>query len=156
MEGNIEEDRTKALVRLLNNSSRRGEILDDLGQRFGMTERFQVIKEKSFMRPRDGERAEFTPQRIETAEETGQNLEEFVVKPLYTQAELQAFREKNEVDGAFQVTEQTVQSVEDLEKLLFVWQEATEVATSALDIEIGEEFKTEDGMQYSGFSIRRK
>lgn len=156
VEGNIEEDRTKALVRLLNNSSRRGEILDDLGQRFGMTERFQVIKEKSFMRPRDGERAEFTPQRIETAEETGQNLEEFVVKPLYTQAELQAFREKNEVDGAFQVTEQTVHSVEDLEKLLFVWQEATEVATSALDIEIGEEFKTEDGMQYSGFSIRRK
>ena len=156
VEGNIEEDRTKVLVRLLNNSSRRGEILDDLGQRFGMTERFQVIKEKSFMRPRDGERAEFTPQRIETAEETGQNLEEFVVKPLYTQAELQAFREKNEVDGAFQVTEQTVQSVEDLEKLLFVWQEATEVATSALDIEIGEEFKTEDGMQYSGFSIRRK
>lgn len=156
VEGNIEEDRTKALVRLLNNSSRRGEILDDLGQRFGMTERFQVIKEKSFMRPRDGERAEFTPQRIETAEKTGQNLEEFVVKPLYTQAELQAFREKNEVDGAFQVTEQTVQSVEDLEKLLFVWQEATEVATSALDIEIGEEFKTEDGMQYSGFSIRRK
>lgn len=156
VEGNIEEDRTKALVRLLNNSSRRGEILDDLGQRFGMTERFQVIKEKSFMRPRDGERAEFTPQRIETDEETGQNLEEFVVKPLYTHAELQAFREQNEVDGAFQVTEQTVQSVEDLEKLLFVWQEATEVATSALDIEIGEEFKTEDGMQYSGFSIRRK
>lgn len=156
VEGNIEEDRTKALVRLLNNSSRRGEILDDLGQRFGMTERFQVIKEKSFMRPRDGERTEFTPQRIETAEETGQNLEEFVVKPLYAQAELRAFREKNEVDGAFQVTEQTVQSVEDLEKLLFVWQEATEVATSALDIEIGEEFKTEDGMQYSGFSIRRK
>ena len=156
VEGNIEEDRTKALVRLLNNSSRRGEILDDLGQRFGMTERFQVIKEKSFMRPRNGERTEFTPQRIETAEETGQNLEEFVVKPLYAQAELRAFREKNEVDGAFQVTEQTVQSVEDLEKLLFVWQEATEVATSALDIEIGEEFKTEDGMQYSGFSIRRK
>ena len=156
VEGNIEEDRTKALVRLLNNSSRRGEILDNLGQRFGMTERFQVIKEKSFMRPRDGERAEFAPQRIETAEDTGQNLEEFVVKPLYTHAELQAFREQNEVDGAFQVTEQTVQSVEDLEKLLFVWQEATEVATSALDIEIGEEFKTEDGMQYSGFSIRRK
>lgn len=156
VEGNIEEDRTKALVRLLNNSSRRGEILDNLGQRFGMTERFQVIKEKSFMRPRDGERAEFAPQRIETAEDTGQNLEEFVVKPLYTHAELQAFREQNEVDGAFQVTEQTVQNVEDLEKLLFVWQEATEVATSALDIEIGEEFKTEDGMQYSGFSIRRK
>lgn len=156
VEGNIEEDRTKALVRLLNNSSRRGEILDDLGQRFGMTERFQVIKEKSFMRPRDGERAEFTPQRIETDEETGQNLEEFVVKPLYTHAELQAFREQNEVDGAFQVTEQTVQGMEDLEKLLFVWQEATEVAANALDIEIGEEFKTEDGMQYSGFSIRRK
>lgn len=156
VEGNIEEDRTKALVRLLNNSSRGGEILDDLGQRFGMTERFQVIKEKSFLRPRDGERTEFAPQMIENISEKGENLEEFVVKPLYTQAELQAFREQNETDGAFQVTERTVQSVEDLEKLLFVWQEATEVAANALDIEIGEEFKTEDGMQYSGFSIRRK
>lgn len=156
VEGNIEEDRTKALVRLLNNSSRKEEILDDLGQRFGMTERFQVIKEKSFLRLRNGEKAEFTPQMIESAEEKGQNLEEFVVKPLYTEAELRAFREQNEVDGAFQVTEQTVQGVEDLEKLLFVWQEATEVAANALDIEIGEEFKTEDGMQYSGFSIRRK
>lgn len=156
VEGNIEEDRTKALVRLLNNSSRKEEILDDLGQRFGMTERFQVIKEKSFPRPRNGEKAEFTPQMIESAEEKGQNLEEFVVKPLYTEAELRAFREQNEVDGAFQVTEQTVQGVEDLEKLLFVWQEATEVTANALDIEIGEEFKTEDGMQYSGFSIRRK
>ena len=156
VEGNIEEDRTKALVRLLNNSSRKEEIMNDLGQRFGMTERFQVIKEKSFLRPRNGEKAEFTPQMIESAEEKGQNLEEFVVKPLYTEAELRAFREQNEVDGAFQVTEQTVQGVEDLEKLLFVWQEATEVAANALDIEIGEEFKTEDGMQYSGFSIRRK
>lgn len=156
VEGNIEEDRTKALVRLLNNSSRKEEILNDLGQRFGMTERFQVIKEKSFLRLRNGEKAEFTPQMIESAEEKGQNLEEFVVKPLYTEAELRAFREQNEVDGAFQVTEQTVQGVEDLEKLLFVWQEATEVAANALDIEIGEEFKTEDGMQYSGFSIRRK
>lgn len=156
VEGNVEEDRTKALVRLLNRSEKRDEILEKLGKGFGLTERFQVIKEKSFARPKDGERTAFAPQKVVTETEGTEQLEDFVVGPLYTQAELKEFRKENEVDGIFQVTDKTVQNMEDLEKLLFVWQDATEMASGSWDVEIGEEFQTKDGMKYSGFSIRRK
>ena len=54
------------------------------------------------------------------------------------------------------MTGDTVRTVEDLEKLLFVWQEATEIAEETEEIVLGEEFTTEDGLQYSGFTIRRK
>ena len=49
-----------------------------------------------------------------------QHMTDFVPKPLYTRNELQSFRRKNTVDGIFVATEETVQSVEDLEKLLFL------------------------------------
>ena len=155
VEGNVEEDRTKALIRLLNRSDQKEEILNELGQRFGLTERLQTVKEKSFAWPRDGRKKEFIPQKIEESDDV-QSLEAFVVKPLYTKAELREFRNKNEVDGVFQVTEDTVHNIEDMEKLLFIWQDATEVAANELEIKIGKEFKTADGMQYSEFSIRRK
>ena len=51
-------------------------------------------------------------------------MDDFVPRPLYTGYELEEFREKNSLGGAFCVSEETVSSVEDLEKLLFVWQEA--------------------------------
>ena len=54
------------------------------------------------------------------------------------------------------MTKDTVHTVEDLEKLLFVWKEDTEIAKETEEIVIGEEFTTEEGLQYSGFTIRRK
>lgn len=156
VEGDVEEDRTKALVRLLNHSSRKDEILEELGRRSGMTQRFQMIQEKSFSRPRDGEKVTFDPQKVTEVVDKTSDLEGFVVKPLYTKAELQEFRKKHEVNGTFRVDHDTVHSMEDLEKLLFIWQDATELAEKAENVEIGEEYQTEDGMRYTGFSIRRK
>ena len=43
-----------------------------------------------------------------------------------------------------------------MEKLLFVWQEATEMAGSGVEVETGEEFTTPEGFRYSGFLVRRK
>lgn len=156
VEGNVEEDRTKALVRLLNNSGQKEEILDELGRKYGLTERLQAVKEKSLARPKDAKKTEFVPQKVIHSQEEITDMENYVVKPLYTQTELKEFRKKNEVDGVFRVTSDTVQSMEDLEKLLFVWQNITEVAENKLEIEIGENIKTADGMKYSQFSIRRK
>ena len=96
------------------------------------------------------------PQELVKTGQSEEQLDEFVVKPLYTKAQIREFRRQNEVDGAFQVTKDTVHTVEDLEKLLFVWQEATEIAQETEEIVIGEEFTTEEGLQYSGFTIRRK
>lgn len=155
-EGDVEEDHTKALIRLLATSERKEEILESLGKKMGMTERFSVIKERSFARPRDGRKPVFEPQELAKSEQTEAHLDEFVVKPLYTKAQIRAFRREHEKNGVFQVGQDTVHSVEDLEKLLFVWQEATEIAEETEEIVIGEEFTTEDGLQYSGFTIRRK
>lgn len=155
-EGDVEEDHTKALIRLLATSERKEEILESLGKKMGMTERFSVIKERSFARPRDGRKPVFEPQELAKSEQTEANLDEFVVKPIYTKAQIRAFRREHEADGVFRVTGDTVRTVEDLEKLLFVWQEATEIAEETEEIVLGEEFTTEDGLQYSGFTIRRK
>ena len=154
VEGNMEEDRSKAFVKLLHNSSQKEEILDKLAEGYGLTKRFHTIKEKSFSKPKEMAQPEFKPQSIVRNEETYTGLQDFVVKPLYTRTELQKFKEQNETDGMFTVTKNTVKTVEDLEKLLFVWQEATEMSDSAKDIVIEKEFETEDGMKFSGFSIR--
>ena len=157
VEGGIEEDRTKVLVKLLNNSKKKDEIIDALADKLGLTDRYEVVKENSFARPRESKKRDFAPQMIaKQTEHTSTDLNDFVVKPLYSKKELKDFREKNEVDGIFKVTQETVSSIEELEKLLFVWQEATEVSGKAVDIEIGEEFTTQEGLKYSGFSIRRK
>ena len=57
-------------------------------------------------------------------------------------------------DGSFTVTEDTVQSVEDLEKLFFVWQEATEIAESGSEISVGDEMENEEGYRFSRLTIR--
>ena len=87
---------------------------------------------------------------------TDEALEEFVLKPLYTNAEITSFWRKNEKDGAFQATTDTVHSVEDLEKLFFVWQEMTQVEEESLDIHLDQEIESEGGFRYSGLSIERK
>lgn len=156
VEGNTQEDRTKILIKLLDNSQRKDEIIEELGRRLKLTEKSHVIKEKSFLRPRDMTKREFVPQKIENPVLTSSAIDDYVIKPLYTRAEIRKFRHKNEVDGVFKVSKDTVKTVQDLEKLLFVWQEATEISEKNTEIEIGEEFETSDGLKYSSFSIGRK
>ena len=60
---------------------------------------------------------------------------------------------RNSADGIFQVSADTVQSAEDLEKLLFIWQEATQSRQEEDRILLQEEIHQEDGFSYTGFSI---
>ncbi len=152
-EGDAKEDRTHAFVKLLCESREQEELLKELARGLGLTKQFAVVKEKSFARPRNAVKQEFAPQAVELWEELSGDFGDFVVKPLYTQAQLEEFWKENETDGVFRVTDQTVQSVEDLEKLLFVWQEATESLDHAAEVKTGGEFVTEDGFCYSGFSV---
>ena len=52
------------------------------------------------------------------------------------------------------MSEDSVQNVEDLEKLFFVWQEATETAESSQEIELGDEQENSSGFRYSALKIR--
>lgn len=156
VEGDVEEDRAKALVWLLHTSEKKDEILEQMSQRFGFTASAHIMKERSFAKPRDMGKREFEPQSFQNQAQVEGTLQDFVVRPLYTRGEIQKFREENEKDGVFQVTKDTVKSVEDLEKLIFVWQEATEVYDRELNVELNGEFQTESGFRYSGFSYKKK
>lgn len=117
MEGVVEEDGTVAFVNLLNQSSKREEILAKLAAGMGMTERYREVTDKSMYRQKNTDKEKFTPATVKEIPVEDEGLEEFILKPLYTQKEIRDFRRKNEKAGEFIVTENTVQSIEDLEKL---------------------------------------
>ena len=83
-------------------------------------------------------------------------MDDYVLKPLYTRGEIEQFRRRNETDGVFRVNEDTVQSVEDLEKLFFVWQEAAETADGRGEITLGEDQENGSGFRYSALEIRSR
>lgn len=156
-EGSMEQDPTITLVNLLGKSNRRDEILADLAERMQISSQYRVITERSFYSRRDREAGEFRPAAVEEKSDAQQSgLDEFVLKPLYTKKEIDEFRKKNQKNGIFQVTKETVKSMEDLEKLFFVWQEATELSETNNEILVGEDIMTEEGMRFSSLTIKER
>lgn len=156
LEGAAEEDRTLTLVNILSRSDCQEEILEKLAGRMHLTERFRVMTEKSLAKRRESAKGEFAPQAVAVPqEETDGALDGFVLKPLYTAKEIAKFKERNMQDGAFTVTKDTVTSVEDLEKLFFVWQEATEKAEYEGEISVGEDLENEGGYKFSRLTIHK-
>ena len=155
-EGDAQDDQAKEFVRFLEQSPRKEQILEDLAGRLGLTGPFRILKEKSFFRPRNTAKREFCPQEVQLQKGASEGFDTYVVKPLYTQAQIAAFRREHETDGVFCADAQTVRGIEDLEKLLFVWQEAAEDAESTVEAETEKTFTTPEGFRYSGFSVRRK
>lgn len=156
-EGAAEEDQTLVLVNLLGRSKKKEEILEELAGRMQVSSPYRVITERSFYSRRDREKEEFRPAAVEAVEEAGDSqMDEFVLRPLYTQKEIQAFRKKNEKNGVFEAAQHTVQSVEDLEKLFFVWQEATELSESTQKIDVGNDLMTERGLRFSSLTIKEQ
>lgn len=155
MEGMSEEDGTLRLVRLLNQSSKREEILGKLAEDMRLTERYREVTDRSMYQQKNTEKEKFVPATVKEINVSEDGLEEFILKPLYTQKEIRDFRRKNESDGEFRVTENTVQSIEDLEKLFFVWQEVTERAESNTIVEVEKEMQAK-GFGFSGLRIKEK
>ena len=124
-EGEEEDDRLAALIGLVREAKgeRREALVAEIGESLGLTALGRVVSEESFFAKRE-ERRPFEPAVVEENVSASKNLEDFVVSPEYTQKEIDAFIRKNSKQGHFTVTEDTVQSVEDLEKLLFVWRDA--------------------------------
>ncbi|MBS6396088.1 MAG: hypothetical protein KH452_02895 [Clostridiales bacterium] len=153
-EGVMEEDQTVALVNLLSRSSRREEILEELAGRMRISSPYRVITDRSFYSRRDREQEEFKAVPVpEVQPVPSEELDAFVLKPLYTQREIRDFLRRNQKDGVFLTTEETVQTMEDLEKLFFVWQDATELSKTAQEITVGDEIKTREGLSFSSLRI---
>ena len=154
-EGADGDDRTAVFVSLLGRSGRKDEIVEALAERVGISAPHHLMSPDSLYMRRASGREEFAPRAVEQESGAGpEEMDSFILKPLYTRREIDTFRKKNETDGVFRVNADTVRSVEDLEKLFFVWQEATEKAESGGDIELGEEQENSSGFRYSSLTIR--
>lgn len=114
---------------------------------------YRQFCDRSFYKARQEQKEEYVPLEKEPEETVAPSIEEFVPKPLYTRQELWDFKKKNLRDGRFVTTKDTVSSVEDLEKLFFLWQEATENHQEEDYISLEEEFTGEHGFTYTGLRI---
>ena len=155
-ETSIEEERTVVLINLLNKSKKKEEILKELAEKMQITSQYRVIDERSMYQRRNKEREVFSPQEVEKHSHSQDEMDTFILKPLYTKKELDRFWKKNEKDGTFRVTQDSVHSLEDLEKLLFIWQEATELSENGQEITVGQEFESTEGFRFSELMIKEK
>lgn len=153
-EGTAQEDQTLVLINLLTRSRKKDEILEELRGRIHVTAPFTILSDSSLYNRRTRQENSFCPVR---QPETGElQMDDFVPKPLYTGRELEEFKAKNSQNGTFSVSEETVSSIEDLEKLLLVWQEATKDRLEEDRIELKEEIRQKDGFTYTGFTLNDK
>lgn len=154
-EGAGEEDNILKLVNLLDRSSKKDEILEGMRSRIHLTAQFKNVTDSSFSNRRERGDNEFVPLVIENGDSSNeQDMADFVPKPLYTKKQLQHFYEKNTINGRFVTNEDTVKSVEDLEKLLFLWQEETNDRLQENTVAIDGEIKGKDGFTYSKLIIQ--
>lgn len=153
-EGANEEDAILKFIQLLDQSHEEERILEELSDRVVITTQFRAFRDNSLYNRRDSGDNEFAPIVHETAD-TGKEHEigDFVPKPLYTKKQLDAFKQKNKKDGVFVATKETVQSAEDLEKLLLLWQEIAESSVGNAAVHVGNELRSEAGFTFSELII---
>lgn len=153
-EGANEEDAILKFIQLLDQSREEDRILEALSDRVVMTTQFRAFRDNSLYSRRDSGDNEFAP-IVHEAADTGMEHEigDFVPKPLYTKKQLDAFKQKNKKDGVFVATKETVQSAEDLEKLLLLWQEIAESSEGNAAVHVGNELRSEDGFTFSELII---
>ena len=151
-EGADEEDNILRLINILNND-KANRVLDELSDRMYFTKQFCNVTDDSFPGRREHSAGEFVPFVIEASGNAKGDMADFVPKPLYTKKELGSFRSKNTKDGRFVADEHTVQSIEDLEKLLFLWQEETNERLGDDTVSLDGEITKEDGVSYSKLVI---
>ena len=154
-EGADDEDNIVKLINLIDKSDKTDEILGALRNRMKFTRQFYNVTDDSFPGRRERGRSEFVPFVIDDASAGDDDMADFVPKPLYTKKELQSFRDKNMRDGMFVTDEQTVESMEDLEKLLFLWQEETNERMGEDTVSLDGEITKSDGVSYSRLVISK-
>lgn len=152
-EGADSDDRTTAFISILNRSAAKEEMVGALSQRIRLSAPHRLLSQDSLYRKKRGEKEAFSPRAVAEEPVQEETMDSFVLKPLYTRREIETFRRKNEKNGVFRVDADTVQSAEDLEKLFFVWQEATETAEEVREITLGEEMENGMGFRYTALEI---
>lgn len=155
-EGAAEEDSVFHLIRLLEKSKDPQILLDELGARIRLTAPFKRFDDNSIYKRHDSSETLFEPLAALSAQQDRTEITDFVPKPRYTKKELQSFFDCNVKDGVFQTTADTVQSVEDLEKILFLWQEVTGRQSGQELVVLEGELESRDGFTFSALRITKE
>ena len=117
-------------------------------------EKVKVFDDNSMYKRRDVSDNEFSPVATNTVEiQDKKEIADFVPKPLYTKKQLRDFKDKNTHNGVFTTTSETVSSVDDLEKIMFLWQEMTENQSDTDHVSLGNELRSKDGFTFSELII---
>ncbi|MDE6221631.1 MAG: hypothetical protein K2G51_14625 [Lachnospiraceae bacterium] len=156
-EGSAKEDSVLRLIQMIDRSRDPDAILDEVRSKTGLTAPFKMFDDNSMYKRRDSSENRFEPLAIEQKEETDNAvITDFVPKPLYTKKQLKAFCDKNVRDGVFQTTSDTVQSVEDLEKMIFLWQETVRQQPKQDVVKLEGELHNGEGFTFTGLCIDLK
>ncbi|MBO5353712.1 MAG: hypothetical protein J6A77_10490 [Lachnospiraceae bacterium] len=147
-EGNTAEDYVLKLISILDKSRNKEEILSELENRLKFTVPFYTMTGNSMYSKKAAGKPEFHP--VAVKEEKTADMLEYIPKPLYTKKELQEFRYKNTKDGRFVADKDSITSVEDLEKLMFLWNEVIGEESTKVLFEGEEET---DGMRFTKMVI---
>ena len=148
-EGAAAEDYVLQLFSILDKSENKAEILSAVEQRLKFTSQFYNITEFSMYTRKTVTKPEF--QQAVLKEENTAELSEYVPKPLYTKREIEEFRYKNMRDGKFVADKESITCVEDLEKLMFLWNDIVSEEQGEVILE-GEEER--DGMRFTKVVIQ--
>lgn len=155
-EGTSGEDGLLKLIQLMGQDNSGDTICEALGNRLHFSSRYRNISVQSLYKRREDTQRAFVPVLPQEVFAEDSSITDFVPKPLYTEKQLQEFKQKNMQDGVFTATEETVQSVEDLEKLLLLWQEATNHNDSKDIVTLGQEYRTAAGFSFTELRICEK
>ena len=152
-EGTGEADGLITLINLIDRSEKGEAILSNMTQRIHMSTSYRNLTDASLSSRRDRGETEYVPLTVEEKTDVQMDMTDYVPQPLYTKKELRQFREKHTVNGTFVTTEDTVQTMEDLEKLMFLWQEETGEHSEENTVSLGEEITDDAGFTYSRLAI---
>ncbi len=128
-------------------------VCEALGNRLQFSARYRNISGQSLYKRREDTQRAFVPVLLQEMPGEDSSITDFVPKPLYTEKQLQEFKQQNMQDGVFVAGEDTVQSAEDLEKLLLLWQEATNHSDSKEIVTLGKEYRTKEGFSFTELRI---
>lgn len=146
-EGMEENENVSSFVKMIGEREDGEEITECFRERLHFSMPFMQFTEKSLYQKRNALEKEFIPHAIKEEEEKEENLTEFVPQPLYSGKELREFREKNTIGGRFMVTGESIESIEDLEKLMLLWQQVTKDTEQSDEskISLGEKIEKQIG-----------
>ncbi|MCI8410026.1 MAG: hypothetical protein HFJ09_12275 [Lachnospiraceae bacterium] len=146
-EGMEENENVVSFIKMIAEREDGGEITLSFREYLHFSTPFLQFTEKSLYQKRNALEKEFIPHAIKEEEEKEEKLTEFVPQPLYSGKELREFREKNTIGGRFMVTEESIESIEDLEKLMLLWQQVTKDTEQSDEnkISLGEKIEKQIG-----------